>query len=34
VELVPGAPAVLVLLGFDEVLPGCDVVVTGEGEID
>jgi len=33
-ELVPGAGAVLDLLGFDERLPGHDVVVTGEGEVD
>ena len=33
-ELVPGAPAVLDLLGFDELLPGCDLVVTGEGQVD
>jgi glycerate 2-kinase len=33
-ELVPGAPAVLDLLGFDRLLAGCDLVVTGEGQID
>jgi glycerate 2-kinase len=33
-ELVPGAPAVLDLLGFDERLAGSDVVVTGEGRLD
>jgi glycerate 2-kinase len=33
-ELVPGAPAVLDLLGFDTLLDGCDVVVTGEGAVD
>jgi glycerate kinase len=33
-ELVPGAEAVLDLLGFDERLPGHDLVVTGEGEVD
>ena len=33
-SLVPGAPAVLDLLGFDERLRQCDLVVTGEGEID
>jgi glycerate 2-kinase len=33
-ELVPGAPAVLDLLGFDERLAGCDLVVTGEGRVD
>ena len=33
-ELVSGAPAVLDLLGFDTLLPGCDVVVTGEGQVD
>lgn len=33
-ELVPGARTVLDLLGFDTVLPGCDVVVTGEGAVD
>jgi glycerate kinase len=33
-ELVPGARAVLDLLGFDERLAGCDLVVTGEGTVD
>ncbi len=33
-ELVPGAQTVLDLLGFDERLPECDFVVTGEGEVD
>ena len=33
-ELLPGAAAVLDLLGFDERLAGCDLVVTGEGEVD
>jgi glycerate kinase len=33
-RLVPGAPAVLDLLGFDRHLAGCDVVVTGEGTVD
>jgi glycerate kinase len=33
-ELVPGAPTVLDLLGFDDELPGCDLVVTGEGVVD
>lgn len=33
-ELVPGAAAVLDLLGFDERLLGADLVVTGEGEVD
>jgi glycerate 2-kinase len=33
-ELVPGAAAVLDLLRFDDVLVGCDLVVTGEGEVD
>jgi glycerate kinase len=33
-ELVPGAPAVLDLVGFDERLAGHDLVVTGEGQID
>ena len=33
-ELVPGAPTVVDLLGFDERLSGCDLVVTGEGEVD
>jgi glycerate 2-kinase len=32
--LVPGAAAVLDLLGFDMRLTGCDLVVTGEGQID
>jgi glycerate kinase len=33
-ELVPGAPAVLDLVGFDRALAGSDVVVTGEGQVD
>jgi glycerate 2-kinase len=33
-DLEPGAPAVLDLLGFDQRLPGCDLVVTGEGHVD
>jgi glycerate kinase len=33
-ELVPGAPAVLDLLELDQRLPGHDLVVTGEGQID
>jgi glycerate kinase len=32
--VVPGAPAVLDLLSFDERLEGCDLVVTGEGTVD
>lgn len=33
-DLVPGAPAVLDLLRFDDELGRCDLVVTGEGEVD
>jgi glycerate kinase len=33
-ELVPGAATVLDLLGFDDLLPRCDLVVTGEGQVD
>ncbi|MFO7572887.1 MAG: glycerate kinase [Gaiellaceae bacterium] len=33
-ELVPGASAVLDLLGFDERLSRCDLVITGEGQVD
>jgi len=33
-ELVPGAPAVLDLLGFDQRRRDHDLVVTGEGQID
>jgi glycerate 2-kinase len=33
-ELVPGAPAVLDLVGLDERLASHDLVVTGEGQID
>ena len=33
-ELVPGGPAVLDLLGFDELLAASDLVVTGEGRVD
>lgn len=32
--LVPGAPAVLDLVGFDERLAACDLAVTGEGQVD
>ncbi len=33
-ELLPGAPSVLDLLGFDALLGDCDLVVTGEGQVD
>jgi glycerate kinase len=33
-ELVQGAATVLDLVGFDEALAGCDLVVTGEGTVD
>ncbi|HLG08400.1 MAG TPA: glycerate kinase [Gaiellaceae bacterium] len=33
-ELAPGAAAVLDLVGFDGHLAGCDLVVTGEGQVD
>jgi glycerate kinase len=33
-DLVPGAETVLDLIGFDERLRGCDLVVTGEGQVD
>jgi glycerate kinase len=33
-DLVRGAPTLLDLVGFDEALPGHDLVVTGEGQID
>ena len=33
-RLVEGAPAVLDLVGFDELLSTCDLVVTGEGQVD
>jgi glycerate kinase len=33
-ELVPGAPTLLDLLGFDEQMRASDVVVTGEGQVD
>ncbi len=33
-ELVAGAPAVLDLVGFDERASGCDLVITGEGQVD
>jgi glycerate kinase len=33
-ELVPGAAAVLDLLGFDERARACELVVTGEGQVD
>ncbi len=32
--LVPGAQALLDLVGFDARLVGCDLVVTGEGQVD
>lgn len=32
--LVPGAPAVLDLIGFDARLSDCDLAVTGEGQVD
>jgi glycerate kinase len=32
--LVPGAARVLDLVGFGERVAGCDLVVTGEGEVD
>ncbi|HSF61664.1 MAG TPA: glycerate kinase [Gaiellaceae bacterium] len=33
-DLVPGAPTLLDLVGFDDALTGHDLVVTGEGQID
>lgn len=33
-ELLPGATAVLDLLGFDERLQGCELAITGEGQVD
>ena len=33
-ELVPGAPTVLELVGFDGRLEGCELAITGEGEVD
>ena len=33
-DLVPGAPAILDLVGFDDRLLGVDLVVTGEGQVD
>ena len=33
-ELVAGAPTVLDLVGFDERLSGCELAVTGEGQVD
>jgi glycerate kinase len=33
-ELVPGAAAVLDLVGFDEVVTGCELAITGEGQVD
>jgi glycerate 2-kinase len=33
-DLVPGAAAMLDLLGFDELVVDCDLVVTGEGQVD
>ena len=33
-RLAPGAPTVLDLVGFDERVEGCDLVVTGEGQVD
>ena len=33
-DLVPGAPAVLDLVGFDRELASSDFVVTGEGQVD
>jgi glycerate 2-kinase len=33
-SLVEGAPAVLDLIGFDTHVPECDLVVTGEGQVD
>jgi glycerate 2-kinase len=33
-ELVPGAPAVLDLLDFERRLQGCELAITGEGQVD
>jgi glycerate kinase len=33
-ELLPGAPTVLDLIGFDDRMSRCDLVVTGEGAVD
>jgi glycerate kinase len=33
-QLVEGAPTVLELVGFDAQLAGCDLAVTGEGQVD
>ena len=33
-DLVAGAPTVLDLVGFDECISGCDLAVTGEGQVD
>jgi glycerate kinase len=33
-RLVPGADALLDLVGFDGLLAGCDLAVTGEGSVD
>jgi glycerate 2-kinase len=33
-DLVPGAATVLDLVGFDDRLEGCELVVTGEGQVD
>lgn len=33
-RLVPGAPTILDLIGFDDRLARCDLVVTGEGQVD
>ena len=33
-ELVPGAPAILDLVGFDQRLRGCELAITGEGQVD
>jgi glycerate 2-kinase len=33
-ELVPGAPAVLDLIGFDRLVRDCDLAITGEGQVD
>lgn len=33
-ELVPGAPAILDLVGFDDRLRDCELAITGEGQVD
>ena len=33
-SLVPGAPLIVSASGFDEKLPGADLVITGEGRVD